>query len=63
MISMHTGRDLGLWAGGWDMAIACDVTDAAAYRAYDEDTEHERIRREMFGPVCSEIARVQIDLA
>jgi hypothetical protein len=37
-----------------------DLADADAYRRYDQDDEHNRIRRELLGPLCSEIARVQI---
>ena len=59
LLSMHLGRDLGLRAGGWDFAITNDWADAESYRRYDLDEEHNRIRREYFAVVCSDIARVQ----
>ena len=49
----------GLRPGAWSFAITSDFVDAEAYRVYDAEAEHNRIRREMFDPVCEEIARVQ----
>ncbi len=59
LLSMHTGRDLGLREGGWSFAITNDWADADSYRVYDEDAEHNRLRRELFAPICEELARVQ----
>ena len=59
LLEMRVGRDAALRAGNWDYAITVDLVDAEAYRRYDEDEEHNRIRRELFGPVSSEIARAQ----
>jgi hypothetical protein len=56
---VRVGLDAGLRAGGWDFAITSDWVDADAYRVYDLDEEHNRIRREMFDPYCARIARVQ----
>ena len=61
-LDVHVGRDAGLREGGWDFAIVSDWRDADAYRCYDLDEEHNRIRREGFAPVCSEIARVQLEV-
>ena len=61
-VSMRTGRDLGLREGGWDGAITADFDDAAAYRDYDLDAEHNRIRAELFGPISAQIARVQFEI-
>lgn len=61
-LASRVGRDAGLREGGWDFAITNDWADEAAYRAYDVDTEHNRLRREGFAPVCAEIVRVQLDL-
>ena len=61
-VAVHVGRDLGLRAGGWSFTITSDWVDAEAYRAYDLDEEHNRLRHELFGPVCAEIARVQIEI-
>lgn len=62
LLAMHTGRDLELREGGWSFAISNDWADADAYRRYDLDEEHNRIRRELFAPVCAQIARVQFAL-
>ena len=51
MTDVKVGRDAGLRAGNWDFTITADFADAAAYRAYDEDEEHNRLRREIFGPL------------
>lgn len=61
-VAVHVGRDLGLREGGWSFAITSDWVDARAYRAYDVDAEHNRVRAEMFGPICTDIARVQFDI-
>ena len=59
LLDCRVGRDLRLRDESWDFAITCDFIDEDAYRSYDQDVEHNRIRREMFAPLCSEIARVQ----
>ena len=38
-----------------------EAVDADAYRAYDREAEHNRVRRAMFAPLCAEIARVQFE--
>ena len=62
MIAMSAGTDLGLRDGGWTFAITNDWQDADAYRVYDEDEEHNRLRREVFARVCQDIARVQFQV-
>ena len=42
-----------------EFAITNDWADADSYRVYDEDAEHNRLRRELFAPICEERARVQ----
>ncbi len=59
LVAMSMGTDLGLRDGGWSFAIVNDWQDADAYRAYDADEEHNRIRREIIAPICQDIARVQ----
>ena len=59
LLDCRVGRDLRLREESWDFAVTCDFVDEDAYRSYDQDVEHNRIRREMFAPFCSEIARVQ----
>ena len=57
LVDVRVGLDAGLRPGAWSFAITSDFVDA--YRVYDAEAEHNRIRREMFDPVCEEIARVQ----
>jgi Stress responsive A/B Barrel Domain len=59
MLDCKIGTDLRLRDESWDFAITSDFADEASYRAYDLDDEHNRVRRELIGPFCAEIARVQ----
>jgi hypothetical protein len=59
MTRLDCGADARLRDGTWDYAITADFVDDAAYRRYDGDEEHNRIRRELFGPVSEQVARVQ----
>jgi stress responsive alpha/beta barrel protein len=61
LVDVRVGPDAGLRPGAWSFAITSDFVDAAAYRAYDADAEHNRVRRELFDPICEEIARVQFE--
>lgn len=56
------GVDLGLRDGNAGYAITVDLADEAAYRAYDRDPEHNRIRAELFAPISESIDRVQFRL-
>jgi hypothetical protein len=62
MLSMNVGCDLGLRDGGWSFAVTNDWQDEDAYRAYDADEEHNRLRREIFATICEETARVQFQI-
>jgi predicted RNA methylase len=62
LLDVRVGLDAGLRNGSGDFAITSDFADAAAYRAYDVDAEHNRIRQEMFGPFCDEMVRVQFEV-
>jgi hypothetical protein len=62
LLEMHVGRDAGLRDGGWDYAITADFADADAYRRYDADEEHNRLRRELFDVLSEQIARVQFEI-
>jgi hypothetical protein len=61
-LAMDVGTDLQLREGNWSFAITNDWQDAEAYRGYDADEEHNRIRREYFAKVSEEIARVQFQI-
>jgi hypothetical protein len=58
-IDMKVGVDAGLREGNWSFSITADFVDEDAYRRYDLDEEHNRIRREVFAPISAEIARIQ----
>ena len=59
LLAMSVGCDLALRGDGWSFAITNDWEDAEAYRGYDADEEHNRLRREIFARICHDIARVQ----
>jgi hypothetical protein len=52
------GTDAGLREGNWDFVIVADFADEAAYRGYDEDAEHNRLRARL-APLVAQIARAQ----
>ncbi|HEX6547604.1 MAG TPA: Dabb family protein [Candidatus Dormibacteraeota bacterium] len=58
-IHLSVGRDAGLREGNMDAAVVSDHEDEEAYRSYDQDPEHNRIRRELVGPVTERVERVQ----
>ncbi len=60
-LSYTLGTDAGLRAGNWSFAIVADFVDADAYRGYDADEEHNRLRGHL-GPMAEEVARVQFEL-
>ena len=61
LINCRVGLDLRLRDESWDFAITSDFVDAAAYQAYDREAEHNRVRRDLFGPLCADIVRVQFE--
>ncbi|TNM64152.1 Dabb family protein [Streptomyces sp. NP160] len=61
-LARRVGTDLRLREQPWDFAITNDWADEASYRAYDLDEEHNRIRRELFAPLCEQIVRVQFEV-
>ena len=60
-VSFTLGDDLGLRDGTWSFAIVADFTDEAAYRGYDLDPEHNRLRG-LLGLLAEQTARVQFEL-
>jgi hypothetical protein len=56
------GADLGLREGNMSYAGVFDFEDEDAWRAYDRDEEHNRIRRELVAPIAERIERCQIRL-
>ena len=55
------GDDLGLRDGNWSFAIVGDFADADAYRAYDQDEEHNRARAGLLA-MTEQIARGQFEM-
>lgn len=62
LLACRVGTDLRLREEPWDFAITNDWVDEASYRAYDLDGEHQRIRRDLFAPLCAQIVRVQFEV-
>ncbi|MGI8751397.1 MAG: Dabb family protein [Acidimicrobiales bacterium] len=61
-VAYTIGADAGLReTGNWSFAIVADFVDADAYRAYDADEEHNRLRGRLV-PMVEQIARVQFEL-
>jgi hypothetical protein len=56
------GPDLGLREGNADYALVADLEDESAFRRYDEDELHNRIRREMAAPIVEQGDRCQIEV-
>ncbi len=61
-LNLLAGQDLGLREGNAGYSITVDLVDEDAYRVYDLDEEHNRIRRELFAPISSFVERVQFRL-
>ncbi len=61
-LNLLAGQDLGLREGNASYSITVDLVDEDAYRVYDLDEEHNRIRRELFAPMSSFVERVQFRL-
>ena len=57
-VSFTVGDDLGLRDGNWSFGIVGDFTDEEAYRGYDADAEHNRLRARLAVHV-EQIARLQ----
>jgi hypothetical protein len=57
-VSYTIGTDAGLREGNWDFVIVADFVDEAAYREYDADAEHNRLRARL-ATFVDQIARAQ----
>jgi hypothetical protein len=53
-------RDAALRPGNCDVLVVCDLEDEEAYRRYDSDEEHNRIRRELVAPMTERAERIQV---
>lgn len=61
-LDVVAGQDIGLRPGNASYSITVDLADEQAYRVYDLDAEHNRIRAELFAPISDSIERVQFRL-
>ena len=59
MAHLSVGTDAGLREGNLDLVIVVDLDDEAAYHAYDDDPEHNRIRRDLVAPIAERVERIQ----
>ena len=51
--------DLGFREGNMQYIVVADFDDEAAYREYDADPEHNRVRRELLAPIAERVERLQ----
>jgi Stress responsive A/B Barrel Domain len=59
MINLTVARDAGLREGNLDLVVVTDLDDEDAYRRYDQDPEHNRIRRDLVAPIVERVERIQ----
>ena len=59
MLNVSTGSDAGLREDNMDLGLVIDLEDEDAYKIYDEDAEHNRIRRDLVKPIVERIERIQ----
>ena len=59
LLNISIGSDAGLREGNMDLGLVIDLEDEAAYRTYDEDAEHNRIRRDLVAPITERVERLQ----
>jgi Stress responsive A/B Barrel Domain len=62
MSGLVVHRDAALRPGNCDVLVVCDLEDDEAYRRYDSDEEHNRIRRELVAPITERAERIQVRL-
>lgn len=58
-LDLKVGVDAELREGNWTFCITGDFVDEEAYRRYDKEAEHNRVRRELFDPISEDIVRIQ----
>ena len=59
LVSYYCGPNEGLTVGAADFAVTAIFENEAAWHAYDTADEHNRIRREVFGPYVAERKVIQ----
>ena len=61
-LDLKAALDLALRARNPPFVLTLDLPDEESYPVYAADDEHNRIRRELFAPLCSSIERIQFRL-
>jgi hypothetical protein len=59
LLGLTYGRDLGLRDGNMSIAAVFDFVDEDAFRAFDLDEYHNRLRRELLPPIPERADRCQ----
>ena len=59
LVSYHCGPNAGLTPGAADFAVTAVFENEGAWHDYDTADEHNRIRREVFGPYVAERKVIQ----
>lgn len=59
LLNLSCARDAGLREGNADVVLIADLEDEEAYRGYDQDPEHNRIRQETVAPIAARLERAQ----
>jgi len=59
LVTYFCGPNVGLTQGAADFAVTAVFENEAAWHAYDTADEHNRIRREVFGPYVAERKVIQ----
>ncbi len=61
VVSYSCGPNAGYTDGAADFAVSAVFEDVDAWHAYDTADEHNRIRREVFGPYVAERKVIQFE--
>jgi len=62
LLSMRSGRDIGLVPDNADFAVVADFTDAAAWRGYIDHPAHVAIAAAQIRPFTTQRAAVQFQI-
>lgn len=62
MSGLIVHRDAALRPGNCNVLVVCGLEDEEAYRRYDSDEEHNRIRRDLLAPITERAERIQVRL-
>ncbi len=60
--SYAIGHDLGLAEGNFDFAVVGDFADQAAYEAYRDHPEHQRIIADVIRPAITDRSALQFEI-